>query len=439
MLKSGKGRHNGYNLIFVLGLVVAMANSNTFFSLLSNLLTNNSAYAAEETHGLSKSSVFGRVQLAEYFSKFAVCKECLPGSKCLSVCVVGEVVYPGQFELPEPSTALDALSCAGGVAPSGSCRTIKIFRGAFCQEYDLYDFLTDGSDSSPSLSGGETIVVEPVKSLIEVMGMVARPGIYELKPEEKNLSWILKLAGIDKAGKDEVLVNIFRLSGGNYRHIFSEEISPRSLVQAETLQFLLEDNDRIEVSEKNIQSKSIEIELSGCFKHPGKIQSDRAVRLSDFVSSTNLTPDYAPDYAEILRPDPESGEFKVLSFSVESVIEGHSHAEILLKNNDRIVIFSKEELGMFAKVAIEQGIRGKQIFQWRENLRISDLIEMAGGLEKGSGNVAELIRKQIDGGSIQSISVIVDLAKIWSGDKRHDIHLKPFDILLINDISAKSR
>lgn len=439
MLKSGLSRQKSYSLLFVLGLILAITNSNTFFRLLSAAFVDKSVYAAEHDQGLKKSDEFGRVELADHFSKFAVCKECLPGSKCFSVCVVGEVVYPGQFELPEPSTALDALSCAGGISPNGSCRTIKIFRNGYCQEYDLYDFITEKSDSSPTLAGGETIVVEPVKSLVEVRGRVSRPGIFELKPEEKNLSWVLKFSGVDNSGKDDLLINIFRLSGGIYRHVLSEKIPPENLSRNEIVQFLLEDHDKIEVAVDNLQSQSVEIELLGCFRHPGRIRTDRTVRLSDFVSSVYLEEDYAQEYAEILRPDSESGEFEVIGFSVESVLEGREHADLILKNNDRIVVFSRQELGKLAKVAIEQRISGKQIFQWRENLRISDLVTMAGGLEKGAGNVAELIRKQIVDGSIQSVTVIVDLARVWSGDARHDISLKPFDILVIKAKADKNR
>ncbi|MEW6709031.1 MAG: hypothetical protein AB1403_04345, partial [Candidatus Riflebacteria bacterium] len=119
------------------------------------------------------------------------------------------------------------------------------------------------------------------------------------------------------------------------------------------------------------------------------------------------------------------------------VLGGEAFADFELQSGDRIVVFNQEDFSKTAKVAIEQDLHGKQIFLWRPGLRLSGLVQMAGGLERNASSAGELIRKKITASGIETSSIIVDLKKLWSNDERYDLELEPYDLLLIEGNKVK--
>ncbi|HVA01779.1 MAG TPA: polysaccharide biosynthesis/export family protein, partial [Terriglobia bacterium] len=106
--------------------------------------------------------------------------------RTVRVYVVGEVKYPGAYDISSLSTPLNALFAAGGPASDGSLRLVQHFRGKkLIQNVDLYDLLLHGVRSDlERLENGDTILVPPVGSEVKVEGMVRRPAIYELHGEK---------------------------------------------------------------------------------------------------------------------------------------------------------------------------------------------------------------------------------------------------------------
>lgn len=429
MLFTRLGRHRRFKLIFALGLLLAVLNSESIMRFVGKSFKEGRVFASSEKFK-DREKLFGRKTITDLISRHSHKQRDLDSDSKLdkiSVCVVGEVVFPGQYDLLSSSTALKAVVAAGGPGDNGSYRVVKVFKDDFCQEFDLYDFFMSGKDESPALNGGETVVVESARCRVSVGNNLEAATIYELKASEKNLASVFKYSETPD-NSENLSLRVFRSKNGRLHNVFS--LPCGEIGKAAFQNFQLEDGDKIEIAEDECDLKR-EIELCGHFKHCGKIVSNRELRLSEFISSDYLKEGFAPEYGEILRPGKEREEFDVISFSVENVLAGGEGAQIMLRDKDRIVVFSQEVFGKSACVAIEQGIRGKQVFPWHENMRISDLIGRAGGLEKHSSIVAELIRKKIEDGRVKTRTIIVDLSRIWSGDIRHDMVLEPFDLLLI--------
>jgi protein involved in polysaccharide export with SLBB domain len=69
-------------------------------------------------------------------------------------------------------------------------------------------------------------------------------------------------------------------------------------------------------------------------------------------------------------------------------------------------------------------------------MTLSDLIDLAGGLDRAT-KAAELSKRQIVDGRLISKSVIIDLEKVLAGDPRYNTRLDPFDILICNQKTDK--
>jgi polysaccharide export outer membrane protein len=122
-----------------------------------------------------------------------------------TVLVLGEVVKPGSYELQGEARLLDAISLAGGPTPKAELRRVTLTRlgGAAAQTLDLQPLLAGepgaGPDLNMRLQPGDTVVITESDQRVYVLGRVARPDAYALKPNDRVLDALAKAGG---AGAD---------------------------------------------------------------------------------------------------------------------------------------------------------------------------------------------------------------------------------------------
>ncbi|MDE6093514.1 MAG: polysaccharide export protein, partial [Muribaculaceae bacterium] len=116
--------------------------------------------------------------------------------RSIQVNVMGEVMTPGTYRMSPFSTLFSAVYNAGGVAPSGSLRSIEVMRnGRRIASADLYEFLFNGkSDGDIRLQENDVVIVAPYDRIVRVDGSVKRPMSYEMKKGE-TLSDLIEYAG----------------------------------------------------------------------------------------------------------------------------------------------------------------------------------------------------------------------------------------------------
>lgn len=425
-------------LIFFLSLVTAIFSMSAMFDSSPfgfRVATAAGKILTEKSEKVFAEPRFGQEVLKKSMADFKKLQTLCEPDEAVSVCVVGEVNFPGQYQNCRPATALSAVMSAGGPSDVGSMRVIRVFdENDFCREYDLYDFfLAPEKDNSPVLRGGETVVIPGISALVKIVGLVNRPAIYELMESEKSLGWLVKFAGGFKKGNEQLRVEIYRNFGSGRRHLVSHQLSSNKL--NELAEFPLENGDVIEICSGEASSGA-EIELNGHFRYPGKVMVKSRTWLSELVNNSALMYGYASEYAEVLRVENGSEEYRVIAFSPKRIIDKEKGADFVLEDGDRIVVFSRETFNEMAKVAIEGAVKSAGIYPWREGMTLSDLIDLAGGLDRAT-KAAELSKRQIVDGRLISKSVIIDLEKVLAGDPRYNTRLDPFDILICNQKTDK--
>jgi protein involved in polysaccharide export with SLBB domain len=110
--------------------------------------------------------------------------------------VLGEVMRPGTYRVPASERLASAIQRAGGMAENGSERRIELRRkGSKTRSVDLLRFKLFGRlDDNPYLMDNDVVFVPLRKKVIQVVGAVSRPDLYELK-NEKTVADVVKLAG----------------------------------------------------------------------------------------------------------------------------------------------------------------------------------------------------------------------------------------------------
>lgn len=112
----------------------------------------------------------------------------------ISVFVSGAVKKVGLYEGLSTDSILQFIDKSGGIIRGqGSYRNISILRNKVqVTSIDLYQFLLNGQVDSFQFKNGDVILVNPVRSFIEVEGDVNRPYIFELSSAYANVQDVMR-------------------------------------------------------------------------------------------------------------------------------------------------------------------------------------------------------------------------------------------------------
>ncbi|MGC1581861.1 MAG: SLBB domain-containing protein, partial [Candidatus Acidiferrales bacterium] len=358
--------------------------------------------------------------------------------RTVRVYVVGDVEHPGAYDVSSLSTPLNALFLAGGPTDRGSLRVVQHFRGKeLVQDVDLYALLLHGMNSDLArLENGDTVLVPPIGAGVTVEGMVRRPAIYELRAE-KNLDEVLKLAGgvLPSAALDHIEVE--RLEDHEKRTMVSLSVSAaqgESELKKQLESFAVHDKDIIRLFP--IASFNQEaVYLEGHVLRPGRYAYRDGMKFSDIVAAySDLMPEPAEKYAEIIHLTPPKYSPSVESFNLGDVFANRAPAPVL-QPMDTIRIFGKYDFESVPTVSVWGEVRRPGSYRTSGETHVSDALHVAGGTTPDAlMNTAQIFRTQAD----STLTVFsIDLQQALLGDAAANIVLQPRDRIVVHRNPAK--
>jgi protein involved in polysaccharide export with SLBB domain len=358
--------------------------------------------------------------------------------RTIRVYVVGEVIDPGAYDISSLSTPLNALVAAGGITPRGSLRSLKHFRGnKLIEVVDAYDLLLRGVGTDEKrLENGDSLLVPPAGAQVTIEGMVRRPAIYELSAET-SLEDALELAGGVLPAAALQHVEVERLVAHQKRTMFSLDLSPEEgadAVAPKLSGFKVQDGDRVHIfpiAPYNNQA----IYLQGHVLRPGRYSYRDGMKFSDLVSSySDLLPEPAGNYAEIIRLNPPDFRPTVESFDLTSALANPRAAPKLMPL-DTVRIFSKFEFEPAPDVWVGGEVREPGLYPTAGQVRLRDAIHLAGGVTPDAElDSAQLFRTSKDG-TMKILSV--NLSEAIAGNAADNLLMEPHDRLIVHRNFAK--
>ncbi len=353
--------------------------------------------------------------------------------RTVRVYVVGEVAEPGAYDISSLSSPLNALVAAGGLTEHGSLRLIKHYRGKQLVEVvDAYDLLLRGAGlDEVKLENGDSLLVPPVGPQITVEGMVRRPAIYELRGNT-SLEEALELAGGVLPAAALKHVEVERLVAHENRTMLSLDLSEKpdsDEAQAKLRSFQVQDGDRIHIfpiAPYNDQA----IYLQGHVLRPGRYSFREGMTVRDLITSySDLLPEPAGNYAEIIRLNPPDDRPSVENFDLSAALSNGGNAPIL-KPLDTVRIFSKYDFEPAPDIRIDGEVRipGQYITSGRAHFR--DAIFLAGGVTADAAmDSAQLYRSGKDG----TLTILsVNLGDALAGKSADNLVLQPHDRIVVH-------
>jgi len=357
--------------------------------------------------------------------------------RTVRVYVVGEVAEPGAYDISSLSTPLNALFAAGGVKAQGSLRKLRHFRGQqLIEEVDAYDLLLHGIRADlKRLENGDTLLVPPIGPQATVDGMVRRPAVYELL-DEHSLAEVLELAGGILPTGALRHVEVQRLEAHEKRTMLTLDLTPTNTeeLNKQLEAFKLQDGDQVHIFPIASYNEDA-IYLEGHVLRPGRYSYKQDMKLTDLISSySDLLPEPAPHYAEIIRLNAPDFHPTIESFDISSALANPASAPAL-KALDTVRIFSRYDFEPPPEVWVGGEVRRPGSYGTSGQAHLRDAVYLAGGITPDAAlDSAQLFRTQADG-TMKILSV--DLREALAGNPVDNIILQPRDRLLIHRTLAK--
>ncbi len=267
--------------------------------------------------------------------------------RAISVFVGGEVERPGQFILTSMSGVATAIAAAGGVRRSGSLRQLRLVRASGESiTVDLYGLLGIGRPPTVHLRDGDRVIVPVIGPTVAVTGVVARPGIYELRGRQ-DVAEVVGFAGgaIRQRGAQVV---ISRIAGDG-----SEDY-----VRASSGSELVSGGDAIEVIGGSAGGATDRVRLEGAVANPGSRSLKSAATVADLVGpAAHLPADTYQLAAVLLRRDPGTGARVYQMIGLAQELRGL--ATTRLRPDDRLFVLSRQDIRFMNSAPVRRVVLGQ--------------------------------------------------------------------------------
>lgn len=354
--------------------------------------------------------------------------------RSIPVYIVGNVKKPGSYNISSLSTLVNALFVSGGPSLSGTMRDIHLKRhGETIVRFDMYDFLLKGDKTKDvRLLPEDVIFVPPANPMAAVIGHVANPAIYELKGEI-TVTGLIKMAGGVSATGYLKRVQVERIFENETIILLDKNLKDFS----EKDDINLSNGDVIVISPVSEQITNA-VALAGNVVRPGNYQWFEGIRLSDIIQDAekDLLPETNFEYGLIERTVMPSQEKELIFFSPgKAFIEKDPSEDRLLEPYDTVEIYSRWQYEEQPKVRIAGAVASPGEHVYREKMKVSDLIKLAGGLKHFAyKKEAELTRVSPSPSGPETKRFYLNIEKVLQNDPSHNIVLNYDDYLFVRPV-----
>jgi protein involved in polysaccharide export with SLBB domain len=354
--------------------------------------------------------------------------------RSIQVTVTGLVTRPGTYTLPSLANVYRALYLSGGPAENGSFRNIQLIRNnKVIATIDVYDFLLKGiQQGNIRLQDQDVINIKPYVKRVEISGEVKESSIYEIANGE-TLTDLIRFAKGFTANAYTAKIKTFQNT--------DKERRITDIPASDYQNYMPKNGDKF-VVEAILDRFENRVEIIGSVFRPGMYALDSSPSLLSLIKKAEgVTEDAFLNRGYINRLNPDKTQY-LISFDVAKIISGEAK-DIPLLREDKVTINSIFDLREEYTVTIQGEVRVPGSFQYADNMKIENLIQMAGGLSEGAASKRiEVSRrvKNIDLNSPNSKTADVFVLGVDEKLKISDAGfvLKPYDIVSVRNSESYS-
>jgi polysaccharide biosynthesis/export protein len=371
------------------------------------------------------------------------------------VTVSGMVRRPGIFELHSETQLADVIELAGGILPAAALRHVEVQRvDAHDKRVMLSLDLSESVDaegaakqlSTFSIRDGDVIHIFPIapynQEAIYLQGHVLRPGRYAYR-EGMKFSDLIASYGDLLPEPAAHYAEIIRLNAPDF-HPSVESFDLSAALANPASAPKLQPLDTLRIFSRFDFEQAPSVWIGGEVRAPGSYRTSGRVHLRDAIFlAGGVLPDAALDSAQLFRTMAD-GTMKILSVHLSEAIEGNPVDNLLLEPRDRVIV-QRNALRLDPPTVYVKGEVAKPgRYPLTTNMRVEDLIQVAGGLKRSADPVSADLTHYAENGlsNERAENLTVSLASAKSEDSSTNLALHDGDVLTIrqspgwNDIGA---
>jgi protein involved in polysaccharide export with SLBB domain len=350
----------------------------------------------------------------------------LSSIRTISITIIGSK-HPGNYSISSLASVYNALHIAGGPADNGSYRNIQLIRGnKVFKNIDIYDFLVDGNQSdNVGLKDNDVIRIPVYQNRVTIEGEVKRPGIFEIKGDETFAELISFASGFTEVAYTASVSVVQKTD---------KEFKVRDINADEFATYKPKSGDVYKVS-KILSRFENRIIITGAVFRPDQYSFTPGMRISDLVAKADgLREDAYTLRARLIRlKDDLTSE--IVEVNLAEALVGNASANIELKKEDALTIYSLLDFKENYKVSIDGEVRSPGSYDYYENLTLNDLLIQAGGLTGAASKKVEIARmvkaENIDNTNPRKVEVLVIEINTLNNEQMENIKLLPYDVINI--------
>jgi len=363
------------------------------------------------------------------------------------VSIEGAVRRPLKYELIVNEGVKELLEYAGGFREDAFRKKIQVNRQSNDERkiIDLDWREYERTNRNFELEDGDLIMIESIETeaenIVEILGVVAKPGIYQRSNSMKVKDLITKAGMTSNSNTEVVYLSRTNLDGSveykklNLQSILDDAQDPDNI--------LLKDKDKLEVWDKGRFTDEQDIAVDGSVRYPGKFSYDQSnsMRVTDAITLAGGMRRDASNFAIIHRNDPLNPKvksYKTIS-DLDQLFEDESTEDnFILSPFDSLVVKSKNTFLEESFVRIEGAVNSPGEFQYGQDMSIRDLMTLAGGFKMAaSTNNIEISRVIIENNKptrtiVANLELDRNFNVINKGDNEYA--LEPFDNIAVRFI-----
>jgi protein involved in polysaccharide export with SLBB domain len=360
--------------------------------------------------------------------------------------ISGAITRPMAYELLEKENLSQLIKYAGGAQPNSYLSNIKIIRylddKQVITSVNYKDLAAGGGDYI--LYNGDKVEIKTIEdnalNFVNVSGAVYFEGKYEKKPGMRVSDLLVQSKPRPEARLDFAYLLQFQ-PDSTYRY---ERINLQSAMDhpATDLDPVLNEGDQLHIlTQKSYVDKSA-FSVTGAVRNPDTFtfKTYGNLKLEDAILLAGGLLIDADDHGYILRFNPS--EPKTTEYLQINVRDAFDHPEsasnVEIKAGDQIRIFSKAEMRDTFTVSIFGAVRRPGDYHYGPDMKLADLVNLAGGLTFGADRERiDIARSEFGNGKplkITQYTASLPADFNLNMPSVNSIELKPFDHVYVRNI-----
>ncbi|MFV8357462.1 SLBB domain-containing protein [Flavobacterium sp. XS1P32] len=351
--------------------------------------------------------------------------------RTIRVTIIGSK-QPGNYSISSLATVYNALFLGGGPGKNGSYRNIELLRdNRVYKNIDIYRFLVNGDQSdNVGLKDNDVIRIPAYTQRVTVEGQVKRPGIFEMKKGE-TFSTLMSFASGFNEFAYTASVNVLQKTNKEFKVTDIKE------VEFNTYKPLSGDVFRVSKILNRFENR---ISIAGAVFRPDTYSFYEGMRISDLIRKADgLKEDAYSKRARIIRLKSDLTT-EIVMVNLEQALRGDEAANVALKKEDLVTVYSILDFVEEYKITIDGEIRQPGVYDYNEGLTLNDLLVQAGGLTGSASKRVEIARmivseKNDDANPNKAELFNIEIAPD-NNEQAKNFELRPFDVINIRKMAV---